>query len=136
MRVEIVKVMQFYICFSTLNMNDERLSNSDNLPISIWSSCNSIGFVELKTNDVEASLKMSPGTFLWTPKTSTKYFLLGTRPPKVCLLRVPVHAKAVPRFESINKILCFYGKQWDFKLKISTKSLSPIFEIRSTGRKK
>lgn len=87
----------------TLKTNDVRLSNSDNLPSSEWSSRNSIGLVQLNTNDVDASLNISPGTILWIPNTSTKYFLSGINPASVCLLRIPVQARAVPRFESMRK---------------------------------
>lgn len=96
-------VFKLYFSYFTLKTNEFRLSNSDNRPISVWSSCNSIGFDALNTNDVEAILKISPGTFLWIPNTSTKYCVFGTKPVRVCLFRRPVQARAVPRFESIFK---------------------------------
>lgn len=108
----------------TLKTNVDRLSNSVILPTSVWSSRNSIGFVELNTSDVEASLKISPGTFLWIPNTSTKYFWLSISPARLCLLRFPVQTKAVPRFESIK-----WQKMLRYK-KVYQNNYSSIFTYR------
>lgn len=85
-----------------LNTNEDLLSNSESRPCSIRSSFSSIGLERLKINEVDPSLNVNPGIFLWTPKISTKYFLFGMKPRRICRFRKPVHAKAVPRFESVK----------------------------------
>lgn len=58
---------------------------------------------------------------------STKYFLFGIRPRTTCLFLNPVHANALPRFESVGIIIWRKKQFFLLKSKMEEITIGEVF---------